>query len=121
MALQLKVSNSLLELTKQLCVDLKKQPPSVFLPNYIITQTEGMNSWLKLQLAERLGIAANFRFLKPNELIQQVYRLLEGKYQQSLSPQNQCWLLYNILAEEAFTDRYKSVASYYSLDGSDKT
>ncbi|MGN7203826.1 exodeoxyribonuclease V subunit gamma [Pedobacter sp. SAFR-022] len=120
MALHLKVSNSLLDLTKQLCVDLKDQPASVFQPNYLITQTEGMNSWLKLQLASQLGIAANFRFLKPNELIQQVYRVLEGKFQQSLSPQNQCWLLYTILADEAFRERYKTVASYYSLDAADK-
>jgi exodeoxyribonuclease V gamma subunit len=120
MALHLKVSNSLVALTRQLCEDLRKQPVAVFQPNYIITQTAGMNSWLKLQLASDLGIAANFRFLKPNDFIQQVYRILEGEYQQSLSPQNQGWLLYSILADEAFTMRFKSVAAYYQVDAPDK-
>jgi len=113
MALKIQVSNSLLELTKQLCLDLKAEKKSVFQPNYIVTQTAGMDSWLKLQMAENLGIAANIRFLKPNDLIHQVYRILGGKFQQSLSPQNQSWLIYHLLGDKDFINRFKTIAAYY--------
>lgn len=120
MALHLKVSNSLAELTKHLCLDLQAQNRSVFEPNLLVTQTEGMNSWLKLQLASQLGIAANYRFLKPNDLIQQVFRILGGQYQQSLSPESQCWLLYQLLGDREFIERFEKISNYYTQAGVDK-
>ncbi|WP_207535726.1 exodeoxyribonuclease V subunit gamma [Desertivirga arenae] len=113
MSLQLKVSNSLANLAKELCSDLKNTTRSVFHTDYVITQTEGMNSWLKMQMADHLGIAANYQFLKPNDLIHQAYRILGGQYQQPLSAENQCWLLYSVLAEEEFIKSYPEVANYY--------
>lgn len=120
MALHLTVSNSLENLIAQLCLDLQKQNTSIFQPNSIVTQTEGMNSWLKLQLAAQLGIAANYRFLKPNDLLHQVFQLLGGQYQQSLSPQNQSWLLYHFLGENEFIKRFKNVSRYYTKGGEEK-
>ena len=82
MAFQLQVSNSLNELAKSLCETLQSNPPDVFQPTYIITQTDGMNNWLKLQMADRIGIAANCSFLKPNDLINKIYFLLGGTFAQ---------------------------------------
>lgn len=120
MALKLQVSNSLISLANQLCADLKAENNTVFRPNYIITQTEGMNNWLKMQLASNLGIAANYHFLKPNDLIHQTYQILGGQFLQPLSAENQCWVLFKLLAEKDFSDRFKTISAYYTTEGPDK-
>ena len=95
--LHLHVSNSLTNLAKKLSEDLQEQRVSVFQPYYIVTQTEGMNNWLKLQVAQHNGIAANCIFLKPNDLIHHVYHMLGGRFPNTLSSGNLTWLLYSIL------------------------
>ena len=79
MALKLQVSNSLTRLASALSAEIKAMRIGVFQLNYIVTQTDGMNSWLKLRLAENVGIAANNQFLKPNDLVHVVYRILGGQ------------------------------------------
>ncbi|UPK71757.1 exodeoxyribonuclease V subunit gamma [Chitinophaga filiformis] len=113
MALYLKVSNSLEVLSMGLAQELKASHSRVFEQHLIVTQTEGMNNWLKLQLAEYLGIAANCRFLKPNDLIHQIYFLMDGQYTEMLSGRNLTWLLYKLLGEDAFRETYPAVATYY--------
>ncbi|MCF6402593.1 exodeoxyribonuclease V subunit gamma [Chitinophaga filiformis] len=113
MALYLKVSNSLEVLSMGLAQELKASHSRVFEQHLIVTQTEGMNNWLKLQMAEYLGIAANCRFLKPNDLIHQIYFLMDGHYTEMLSGRNLTWLLYKLLGEDAFRETYPAVATYY--------
>ena len=120
MAFKIQVSNSLKILADQVCSDLKLPQYSVFQPNYIVTQTEGMNNWLKLQIAENIGIAANCKFLKPNDLITQVYYLLGGTAVQTLSAENLNWLLFKLLAEEDFVTKFPSISAYYNTDTPDK-
>jgi exodeoxyribonuclease V gamma subunit len=120
MALHLKVSNSLDSLATGLADSLKHSGNSVFAPHYIVTQTDGMNNWLKLQLAERLGITANCRFLKPNELIHRLYFLLGGHQTDMLSADNLSWLLFKLLGEKTFTDRFPAIAAYYQNAGGDE-
>ena len=120
MALQLNVSNSLTHLAENLTENLKNQEQKVFRPYYIITQTEGMNNWLKYNIAKRLGIAANFKFLKPNDLINQLYYLLGGTFSTTLSQENLTWLLFKILGEKEFISNYPAIANYYIGSHSDK-
>ena len=120
MAFKLQVSNSLKILADKLCSDIKIPNQSVFQPNYIVTQTEGMNNWLKLQIADTIGIAANCNFLKPNDLINQIYYLLGGTAVQSLSAENLNWLLFKLLAEKDFIKRFPSIAAYYTNETPDK-
>ena len=120
MALYLKVSNSLANLATGLSGELKAAPTSVFEPHLVVTQTEGMNNWLKLQIADHLGITANVRFLKPNDLIHKLYYLLGGPYTEVLSAQNLNWLLFKLLGERDFNLRFPATASYFSDDGPDK-
>lgn len=117
MALYLKVSNSLDSLAAGLANNLKAAGDSVFDPHYIVTQTDGMNNWLKLQIAHRLGITANCRFLKPNELVHQLYYLLGGKYTEMLSASNLSWLLFKLLGEKEFIHRFPSIADYFQNAG----
>ncbi len=116
MALHLQFSNSLKALAKSFLQQVKRENTSVFQPNYIITQTEGMNNWLKMQMTEEWGIAANYQFLKPNDFIYQVFFLLSGKITATLHPENQKWLLFKLLNEPDFKHRFKDVAQYYHPD-----
>lgn len=120
MALYLKVSNSLESLAHVLSQDLQTSGNSVFEPHLIVTQTEGMNNWLRMQIAEYHGIAANCRFLKPNDLIHQLYFLLGGPFTELLSAQNLTWLLFKLLGEKDFIKRFPAVSAYYEKSGSDK-
>jgi exodeoxyribonuclease V gamma subunit len=120
MALNLNVSNSLSQLAIKLSDDLQQQRGDVFQPQYIVTQTEGMNNWLKLQIATNNGIAANCVFLTPNDVILRAYFFLGGKHPNMLSPQNLTWLLYKILGEPIFIRRFPVIAAYYNNAGFDK-
>lgn len=114
MAFQLKSSNSLERLAEGFCQDLQSARVDVFSPHIIVTQTAGMNNWLNIQIAERLGIAANCRYLKPNDLIYRIYFLLGGKASQTLSIQNMTWLLFQLLGTEQFTIKFPEIARYYN-------
>ena len=120
MAFKLQVSNSLKILADQLCTELRLPQYSVFQPNYIVTQTEGMNNWVKLQIANNLGIAANCKFLKPNDLINQIYYLLGGTAVQTLSAENLNWILYKLLGDEDFVKKFPTISTYYANDTPDK-
>lgn len=115
--LYIKGSNSLNLLADKLTEEIRLQPPDVFQPVFIVTQTEGMRSWLKIRLAEKLGIAANIIFLKPNELINKIYRACGGKYEITLSKSEIQWLVFKMLNEEEMTQRYPALASYFTLPG----
>lgn len=121
MALELKVSNNLKILAGHLSELIKAQTHTqdVFRPVYIVTQTDGMNIWLKQRLAESLGIAANFRFLKPHELISKVYYLLGGQSSELLSAENMQWIIYRLLGEDDFIKQFPTVSDYYVKQASD--
>lgn len=116
MALHLNVSNSLFQLVNQLIENLKKPMPSAFHPQYIVTQTQGMNNWLKIRIADRAGITANTQFLKPNDIIREVYFLLGGQHQHVLAADSLEWILYGMLDEAHFKNRFPLIASYYEGD-----
>lgn len=120
MGLFFKVSNSLTKLAESLCADLSSQELGVFQPHIIVTQTEGMNNWLKLSFAENMGIAANYRFYKPGDLIEQIYYVLGGKGSgTTLSAENTSWLIYHLLEDPTFIAKYPQVSGYYEHEGPD--
>src|SRR5690606_19753237 len=67
----------------------------------------------KIQIAKQLGISANCQFLKPNDIITQVYFLLDGPREQVLSIDNLQWLIFGLLDDPMFKRRYPSVSQYY--------
>lgn len=112
MPIQLKVSNSLNSLANEICEQIKTEN-NVFRPVYIVTQTEGMNIWLKHRIAEEIGISANIEFVKPNDMIHTIFQLLGGNYRDSLSVHNLNWLLYSLLKSPDFTENFPKIAEYY--------
>ena len=113
MSLQLNASNSLLQLVEHLSHNLRKPLTDVFQPHYIITQTKGMNNWLKVQLSDRLGIVANCQFFKPNDIVNHLYYLLDGPRDHILSVDSLQWLLYGLLDETNFKKRFPFISKYY--------
>lgn len=112
MSIQLKVSNSLNSLANELCRQIQTEN-NVFRPVYIVTQTEGMNNWLKHKIAETIGIAANIEFVRPNDMIHKIYQTLGGNYRDSLSAHNLNWLLYGIFQDKNFKEKFPEIAAYY--------
>ena len=91
MGLQLNASNSLKQLAALLADELMKEGGDVFQKQWLVTQTNGMNNWLTIQLASHMGISANCSFLKPNDVIAQLYYWMGGDNKQVLAPdQLQC-------------------------------
>src|SRR6478752_6674790 len=115
MSFRLYSSNQLESLSIDLVARFHKRRIGVFQPDYVVTQTEGMGNWLKLQVASLSpqGIAANIQFNTPNDLIEKVYRLLGGSYQNSFSARNLCWLVFSVLGEKEFRSKFPHIALYY--------
>lgn len=120
MSIQVFASASLEELSDELADKIKHQTKNVFQPVYIITQTEGMNSWLKINLATKNGIAANIQFLKPNEFINKIYYKLGATYKEVLSSDEQQWMLYKILEDKNFRSAFPAIAGYYAEESENK-
>jgi exodeoxyribonuclease V gamma subunit len=116
----LKVSNTLDTLAKHMGSLLRKEQGNVFNPHYIVTQTQGMNIWLRQQLAEELGIAANIDFRKPNELLVKVYQMLGGPHMRTLSKENITWFLFHLMGQPDFARRFPSQSDYFNLNTQEK-
>jgi exonuclease V gamma subunit len=97
MGIALNVSNHLEPLAKQLGLDFQASEKTAFSKCYIVTQTDGMNAWLKYRLAEQHGIAANIEFLKPNDLIGLLYTWVKGYHKPLMSIEMLQWAIYSIL------------------------
>lgn len=117
MAIKLNVSNSLENLLKNLGTRIQSTKGNVFVPEYIVTQTDGMNIWMKNKLAKQLGIVANIDFKKPNDLIFRLYLLLKGPFYTTISRENLVWLLYRLMGENDFIKRYPIQAAYFDVTG----
>lgn len=113
MATQLYVSNDLHSLSLQLAQDLRVMPTGVFTPHYIVTQTEGIDNWLKSQLAQQLGISANCSFLTPNDIVSQLYFWLLGPQKPPISLDYVKWTLFQELNKEEFKKAFPVIATYY--------
>ncbi len=116
MSLQINGSNSLEQLAVQLSKELHSQQNHVFQPQYIVTQTQGMNNWLKIKIADNLGIVANCRFLKPNDLVNEIYYKLGSQNKQALSAGILQWVLFTLLSGKGFQDEFRKIANYYTND-----
>ncbi len=116
MSFKLYISNRLDELQKELSKNLKSQTVGVFHKDVLVTQTEGMNRWLSIELAESLDIFANAEFFKPNGFISSIFKLAEVVDNQDFSTEKLRWVIYQLLENEAFVEKFERVAQYYEGD-----
>lgn len=72
MPFRLFTSNRLERLSDQLADVLRTPLSSPFAPELIVVQSQGMERWLSLQLAEKLGVAANLDYPFPNRFVREL-------------------------------------------------
>jgi len=114
MSLKLKVTDSINSLAESLADDCLSSQKNVFNTLFIATQTSGMKNWLKLNLASQSGILANYKFIQPNDFINELYFLFGGKRKQFLKYEHLKWLIYNSLNDDEFKKDFPDIANYYS-------
>lgn len=69
-------SNSLKELALLFSSEIEKaKKKSVLTPLWIVVQNKEAQQWLTLEVAKNIGIASNFEFVLPSELMWKLYRL----------------------------------------------
>lgn len=116
MSIAIYTSNSMHILASAMVEAVGERNTPVFTPRYIITQTEGMNNWLKHQMATQLGIAANLIFLNPGAIIEQIFTRLGGSYGNKIKRQHLDWLIFVILGKDSFKNQFPVQAKYYAGD-----
>lgn len=103
-----------LELLAELLADLllnqqreaaTTDPLALLTPMQVLVESQGMEHWLRLQLAERDGIAMNLEFPMPSRFIWGLVRQLLGDDLPTQSPYSRellCWRLDALLSDERF-------------------
>ena len=113
MGISLNISNSLSPLSTKLASDLKAISVDPFSAQWVVTQTEGMNSWLKTALARELGIASNIRFCKPNDIVSRVHQLCTYPARPALDSETSRWYLYSLLGSDNFRAAHPDIHTYF--------
>lgn len=113
MSINLNVSNSLQPLSHVLAQELKDTAQDPFVKQWIVTQTEGMNSWLKQTIAKQNGIAANLHFCKPNDIISEIYRKIIRSGKSIVNSEDIRWCIYSLLNHPDFLNTYPNISNYY--------
>ncbi len=111
--MQLFVSISLDALSEKLTQDLRSEKLGVFENQWIITQTEGTNKRLRQQIADKVGIAANIRFVNMKDILLKLYYLLCPGAPVLIDRERMMWAIYVSLKEDGFMQRYPQIAAYY--------
>lgn len=112
MSVQLYISNSLEQLAHQ--IEIKENEP--LSPSIFVSQTEGIKHWLSLFITQKEGIFSNFRFFKPNEFINEVAFQMGAGNPSAYKVENTRWLLFKLLDNRFFKERYPWVSKYYAKD-----
>jgi exodeoxyribonuclease V gamma subunit len=89
---------------------------SVFDSDQILVQSPGMSQWLKIQIAENLGIAANIDFPLPSSFIWQLYQqhVANLPEQSAFTKPNMTWKLMSILPTMLQQPEFAAIEQYLS-------
>ncbi len=87
----------------------------------VLVQSQGMARWLKLELARRLGVAANVEFPFPRAFAHGLFRALDFTVdaRPSFDPELLVWRLHALLPAVAAEPGFAAVARYLA-DGDDR-
>lgn len=91
-----------------------EQGHSAFESDVILVQSPGMSQWLKIQIAEKLGIAANIDFPLPSSFIWRLYQQhIDGLPEQSaFTKANMTWKLMAILPQLLERAEFLAIKQY---------
>ncbi|TCJ97949.1 DNA helicase/exodeoxyribonuclease V gamma subunit [Volucribacter psittacicida] len=106
-----------LEMQKEMLLKLMEMDPlsDPFQAETILVQSPGMAQWLQLQIADKLGIAANFHFPMPASFIWQQYceTLPNVSEQTAFSKEAMTWRLMTLLTQSDFAP----LRQYFHFNG----
>lgn len=105
-------SNRLENLCQRLAESIRQHSCDVFGKEVIITQSPGMNAWLKTELAHRNGVFANFELQNQDGFFAAIYRLLLGQRIPNNFDKIK-YKIYHLLDNTDFKFQFPEVAAYY--------
>lgn len=114
MPIYLNVSNDITELAGRLTAQVGAARRDPFLSEWVVTQTAGMNDWLKERFVADHGIAANIRFCTPDDVVAQVRHWLQPAGRQPLDREAVRWAIFGHLGGDAFQSAFPEKAAYYA-------
>ena len=111
-------SNDLDVLKELLLNEVRQNPPGVFGTEQILVQSQGMAHWLKLQLADGLGIAAQVEFPLPSAYVWKVFNTLKPELPERshFEKQAMAWKLMRLLPQLKDEPECEALARYLKND-----
>ena len=108
------VSNKLEKLVQCLADELKEPLGRPLAPETIVVQSAGMAKWISLQLAQRLGIAANFRFPFPKKFLEEIFSAFLTDYipDASFDARVLTWKILEVLPQLSEEDDFLPIRHY---------
>ncbi len=107
-------SNDLEMLKGALLHQIQSEPLGFFEKDAILVQSQGMSHWLKLQLADGLGVSAQVDFPLPSNFIWRIFNLLQPELPERshFDKAIMAWKLFRILPELAKQPECAAIAHY---------
>ncbi|UAA40493.1 exodeoxyribonuclease V subunit gamma [Paraneptunicella aestuarii] len=89
----------------------------ILTPLPILVQSPGMSQWLKIRIAEYMGIAANLSFPLPSSYIWDLYRrnIADLPKQSAFTKDNMQWKLMQLLPECAQLENFRAIHDYLNV------
>ena len=117
--LHLVTGNRLENLKQALAVRMAARPLPPLQQELIVVQSEGMQKWLSLQLADAHGIFANVSYMFPKTLVQAVFaEALDAGDMAYFSPEALTWTVMNVLPGLLGERAFASLKHYLGNDSS---
>jgi len=113
-----------LDVLKELLVHQMQQGDSdPFIPEQILVQSQGMAHWLKLQVAESLGIAANIEFPLPSSFVWKVYNSVKPDLPERshFEKESMTWKLMRLLPTLLDEELFAPIAHYLDVKKTDES
>ncbi|WP_243370963.1 exodeoxyribonuclease V subunit gamma [Geotalea sp. SG265] len=121
MALNIITSNRMELLIERLAAVVKMPLADAFIPEIIVVQSKGMQRWLAMELARKLGVWANARYPFPNALIDRLFASIipdcaEVPETSPFHPDVLTWRIMELLPRHLHESSFQSVAAYLADD-----
>ena len=96
-------------------INTSKNP---FTPDLIMVQSIGMQKWLSLELAKKMGIWSNFKFFLPNSFIHEFFKIFnpELKNARYFDVDMMTWKIFNNISDYKETKGFEEIKTYLSDD-----
>ncbi|MGC9461721.1 exodeoxyribonuclease V subunit gamma, partial [Vibrio genomosp. F10] len=109
-----------IDILKSLLVELVRQNPleNPFEKEQILVQSPGMSQWLKMELANEFGIAANLEFPLPATFIWELFTqiLPDVPKRSAFNKEGMTWKLMHLLPSMLEHEHFEPLARYLNDD-----